>query len=61
MLSYCLKRRKNTESKSPKVVKANKRRIMLSSKTDLIEKLIIKFDKKKLFQIKQEIERPKGN
>ena len=32
MLSYCLKRRKNTESKNPKVAKTNKRRIMLSSK-----------------------------
>ena len=29
MLSYCLKCRKNTESKSPKAVKTKNRRIML--------------------------------
>ena len=29
MLSYCLKYRKNTESKSPKAVKTKNRRIML--------------------------------
>ena len=32
MLSYCLKCRKNTESKNPEVVKAKNGRIMLLSK-----------------------------
>ena len=32
MLSYCLKRRKNTESKNPKVVRTKNARIMLLSK-----------------------------
>ena len=32
MLSYCLKCRKNTQSKNPKVVKTNNGRIMLLSK-----------------------------
>ena len=32
MLSYCLKCRKNTESKNPKVVRAKNGRIMLLSK-----------------------------
>ena len=32
MLSYCLKSRKNTESKNPKVVRTKNRRIMLLSK-----------------------------
>ena len=32
MLSYCLKSRKNTESKNPKVVKTKNGRIMLLSK-----------------------------
>ena len=32
MLSYCLKRRKNTESKTPKVVRTKNGRIMLLSK-----------------------------
>ena len=31
MLSYCLNCRKNTESKTPKVVKTKSRRIMLLS------------------------------
>ena len=31
MLSYCLKCRKNTESKNPKVVKAKNERTILSS------------------------------
>ena len=31
MLSYCLKYRKNTESKNLKVVKTNKEKTMLSS------------------------------
>ena len=32
MLSYCLKCRKNTESKNPKVARTKNRRIMLLSK-----------------------------
>ena len=32
MLSYCLKCRKNTESKNPKVARAKNRKTMLSSK-----------------------------
>ena len=32
MLSYCLKCRKNTESKNPKVVRTKNERIMLFSK-----------------------------
>ena len=32
MLSYCLKYRKNTESKNPKIVKKKYRKIMLLSK-----------------------------
>ena len=32
MLSYCLKCRKNTESKNPKVLKTRNRRILLLSK-----------------------------
>ena len=31
MLFYCLKCRKNTESKNPKIVKAKSERVMLSS------------------------------
>ena len=34
MLSYCLKCRKNTESKNPEVVKTKNRRIMLLSKCE---------------------------
>ena len=32
MLSYCLKCRKNTESKNPKILKSKRRRIILLSK-----------------------------
>ena len=35
MLSYCLKFRKNTESKNPKVVKIKNGRIMLLSKCEV--------------------------
>ena len=42
MLSYCLKCRKNTESKDPKFLKINKGKIMLSSK------FAIRCNKKKL-------------
>ena len=34
MLSYCLKCRKNTESKNPKVVRTKNGRIMLLSKCE---------------------------
>ena len=37
MLSYCLKCRKNTESKNPKVVKTKNGRIMLSSKCEVCD------------------------
>ena len=36
MLSYCLKCRKNTESKNPEVVKTKNGRIMLLSKCILL-------------------------
>ena len=39
MLSYCLKDRKNTESKNLKVVKTNKEKAMLSSKCAVCDKL----------------------
>ena len=45
MLSYCLKCRKNTESKNPKVVKTNNRRIMLLSKCALCNSKKSKFMK----------------
>ena len=35
MLPYCLKCKKNTESKSPKVVRTNNGRIMLLSKCEV--------------------------
>ena len=51
MLSYCLKCRKNTESKDPKFLKINKGRIMLSSK------FAIRYNKKNLkLSKKQEAE-----
>ena len=37
MLSYCLKCRKNTESKNPKVVKTKYGGIMLSSKCEVCD------------------------
>ena len=43
MLSYCLKCRKNTESKNPKVVKTRNGRIMLSSKCALCNNKKFKF------------------
>ena len=45
MLSYCLKCRKNTESKSPKVVKTKTRRIMLLSKCEVHDSKKLKFIK----------------
>ena len=45
MLSYCLKCRKNTESKSPKIVKTKNRRIMLLSKCTMCDSKKSKFIK----------------
>ena len=42
MLLYCLKCRKNTESKNPKIVKAKNGRIMLLSKCEAGERVTIK-------------------
>ena len=47
MLSYCLKYRKNTESKNPKVARTKNGRIMLLSKCAI-------FDSKKSLFIKQQ-------
>ena len=44
MLSYCLKCRKNTESKNPKVVRTKNRRIMLLSKCTVIKMSLKKGD-----------------
>ena len=47
MILHCLKCRKNTESKSPKVARAENRRIMLLSKCEVSERYkISKFIKK---------------
>ena len=43
MLSYCLKCRKNTESKKPLVVKTKNGRIMLLSKCEVCESTKSKF------------------
>ena len=51
MVSYCLKCSKNTESKSPKVVKTNKETIVLSSIFAVCN------SKKSKFVKKQEAER----
>ena len=45
MLSYCLKCRKNTESKNPKVAKTKNRRIMLLSKCSVCDSKKSKFIK----------------
>ena len=45
MLSYCLKCRKNTESKNPKVVKTKNGRIILSSKFAVYHSKKSKFNK----------------
>ena len=45
MLSYCLKCRKNTESKNPKVVKTKNGRIMLLSKCAVCDSKKSKFIK----------------
>ena len=46
MLFYCLKCRKNTDNKNPKVVKAKKGRIMLLSKCVVCNSKKSKFIKK---------------
>ena len=43
MLSYCLKCRKNTESKNPQVVKTKNGRIMLLSKCEVYDNKKLKF------------------
>ena len=45
MLWYCLKCRKNTENKNPKVARAKKRRIMLLSKCAVCDSKKSKFVK----------------
>ena len=45
MLSHCLKCRKNTESKNPKVAKTNNGRIMLLSKCAVCDRKKSKFIK----------------
>ena len=45
MLSYCLKCRKNTESKNAKVARTENRRIMLSSKWTVCDNKKSKFNK----------------
>ena len=45
MLSYCLKCKKNTESKNPKVVKTKNGRIMLLSKYTVFDSKKSKFIK----------------
>ena len=46
MLSYCLKCRKNTKSKNPKVARTKTGKIMLLSKCALCDKKKSKFIKK---------------
>ena len=45
MLSYCLKRKKNTESKNPKVARTKNGRIMLLSKCAVCDIKKLKFIK----------------
>ena len=45
MLSYCLKCRKNTESKNPRVVRTENRRIVLLSKCAVFNSKKVKFIK----------------
>ena len=45
MLSYCLKCRKNTQSKNPEVVKTKNRRILLLSKCSMSNSKKSKFFK----------------
>ena len=46
MLSYCLKYRKNTESKNPKIARSKNGRIMLLSKCTVCDSKKSKFIKK---------------
>ena len=46
MLSYCLKRRKNIESKNLKSLKRNKRKLMFSSECAVCDSTKLKFTKK---------------
>ena len=43
MLSFCLRYKKNTESKNPKVARTKNRRIMLLSKRSLCDSKKLKF------------------
>ena len=43
MLSYCLKGRKNTEGKNPKVLRTKNERIMLLSKCEVCDSKKSKF------------------
>ena len=45
MLRYCLKRRKNTESKNPKVIRTKNGRIMLLSIFEVFDSKKSKFTK----------------
>ena len=45
MLTYCLKCRKNTESKNSEVVRTKNRRIMLLSKCEVCDSKKLKFIK----------------
>ena len=45
MLTYCLKCRKNTESKNSQVVRTKNRRIMLLSKCEVCDSKKLKFIK----------------
>ena len=47
MLSYCLKFRKNTENKNPRVVRAKNGRIMLLSKFAVCDGKTLNFIKEK--------------
>ena len=47
MLSYCLKCRKNTENKNPKVVRTKTGRIMLLSKCEVCDSKKLKFIKER--------------
>ena len=45
IISYCLKCRKNKERKNPKVVRANKEKVMLSSKYEMCDSKKLRFIK----------------
>ena len=46
MLLYCLKWRKNTESRNPKVVRAKKGKVMTLAKCEVCDSKKLKFIKK---------------